>query len=72
MWNLSRERETPLPDRRDLVLRDLLGQADGDGRGDRPRRVSTCRILVIDEEDDPVALFKGIAYIEGTPLEASA
>ena len=41
-------------------------------RGACPRRVSTCRILVIDEEDDLAALFKGIAYIKGTSLDASA
>jgi len=71
MWNLSRERQTPLPGRRDLVLRDLLAQADGDERA-CPRRVSTCSILAIDEEDDLAALFKGIARIKGTSLEASA
>ena len=41
-------------------------------RGACPRRVSTCSILAIDEEDDLAALFKGIARIKGTSLEASA
>ena len=36
----------------------------------RTRRLSTCVIRVTDEQGDVVALFKGLAYIKGTPLEA--
>jgi hypothetical protein len=32
--------------------------------------VSTCRILVIDEEDGLVAMFQGIACIKVPPLAA--
>ncbi len=34
----------------------------------RTRRLSTCTVRVTDESGDLVALFKGIAYIKGTPL----
>ncbi len=33
----------------------------------RTRRLSTCLIRVTDEQGDLVALFKGIAYLKGTP-----
>ena len=35
----------------------------------RTHRLSTCLIRVTDENQDLVALFKGIAYIKGTPIE---
>ena len=35
----------------------------------RTRRLSTCLIRITDEAGELVALFKGIAYIKGTPLE---
>ena len=35
----------------------------------RTRSISTCLIRVLDESDDLVALFKGVAYIKGTPLD---
>jgi acyl-CoA thioesterase len=34
----------------------------------RTRKLSTCLVRVTDENGEPVALFKGIAYIKGTPL----
>lgn len=34
----------------------------------RTRKLSTCLIRVTDEAGEPVALFKGVAYIKGTPL----
>lgn len=34
----------------------------------RTRRLSTCVIRVTDEDDELVALFKGIAYVKGAPL----
>ena len=34
----------------------------------RTRRLSTCLVRVTDQEQDLVALFKGVAYIKGTPL----
>jgi acyl-CoA thioesterase len=36
----------------------------------RTRKLSTCLIRVTDEAGDLVALFKGVAYIKGTPLGA--
>jgi acyl-CoA thioesterase len=36
----------------------------------RTRKLSTCLIRVTDEVQDLVALFKGVAYIKGTPLGA--
>jgi len=36
----------------------------------RTRRLSTCLVLVTDQDQDLVALFKGVAYIKGTPLGA--
>ena len=36
----------------------------------RTRRLSTCVVRVTDQQDDLVALFKGVAYIKGSPLEA--
>ncbi len=36
----------------------------------RSRKLSTCVVRVQDGEGEPVALFKGIAYIKGTPLGA--
>lgn len=38
----------------------------------RTRRLSTCVIRVTDEREELVALFKGVAYIKGTPLEEFA
>jgi acyl-CoA thioesterase len=35
----------------------------------RTRRLSTCVVRVTDESGELVALFKGVAYIKGTPLE---
>jgi acyl-CoA thioesterase len=35
----------------------------------RTRRLSTCVVRITDERDDLVALFKGVAYIKGSPLE---
>ena len=34
----------------------------------RTRKLSTCLIRVTDENQDLVALFKGLAYVKGTPL----
>jgi len=34
----------------------------------RTRKLSTCVIRVRDEQEELVALFKGLAYIKGTPL----
>jgi acyl-CoA thioesterase len=34
----------------------------------RTHRLSTCLIRVLDESQELVALFKGVAYIKGTPL----
>jgi acyl-CoA thioesterase len=34
----------------------------------RTRKLSTCLVRIGDERDEPVALFKGVAYIKGTPL----
>lgn len=34
----------------------------------RTRKLSTCLVHIYDEHDEPLALFKGIAYIKGTPL----
>jgi acyl-CoA thioesterase len=36
----------------------------------RTRRLSTCLIRVTDENQELVALFKGVAYIKGTPIES--
>jgi acyl-CoA thioesterase len=36
----------------------------------RTRRLSTCLVRVTDQDRDLVALFKGVAYIKGTPLGA--
>jgi acyl-CoA thioesterase len=36
----------------------------------RTRKLSTCLIRVTDEAGELVALFKGLAYIKGTPLPA--
>ena len=36
----------------------------------RTRKLSTCLIRVTDEAGELVALFKGVAYIKGTPLPA--
>jgi acyl-CoA thioesterase len=36
----------------------------------RTRRLSTCLVRVTDQNQDLVALFKGVAYIKGTPLGA--
>ncbi|MGA2434015.1 MAG: PaaI family thioesterase [Bryobacteraceae bacterium] len=36
----------------------------------RTRKLSTCLVRVNDEQGELVALFKGLAYIKGTPLEA--
>ena len=36
----------------------------------RTRRLSTCVVRVADDQGDMVALFKGLAYIKDTPLEA--
>lgn len=38
----------------------------------RTRKLSTCVIRVTDEQDQLVALFKGVAFIKGTPLEEAA
>ncbi len=35
----------------------------------RTRKLSTCLIRVTDETGNLVGLFKGVAYIKGTPLE---
>lgn len=35
----------------------------------RTRKLSTCLIRVTDQSQDLVALFKGVAYIKGTPIE---
>ena len=35
----------------------------------RTRRLSTCLIRVTDEQQDLVALFKGVAFIKDTPLD---
>jgi acyl-CoA thioesterase len=37
----------------------------------RTRKLSTCVVRITGQHDDLVALFKGVAYIKGTPLEAS-
>jgi len=34
----------------------------------RTRKLSTCLVRISDERDELVALFKGVAYIKGTPL----
>jgi acyl-CoA thioesterase len=34
----------------------------------RTRKLSTCLVRIVDEGDELVALFKGVAYIKGTPL----
>jgi acyl-CoA thioesterase len=34
----------------------------------RTRKLSTCLIRVTDEHEELVALFKGVAYIKGTPI----
>jgi len=34
----------------------------------RTRKLSTCLIRVTDENGELVALFKGVAYVKGTPL----
>lgn len=34
----------------------------------RTRKLSTCVIRITDEHDELVGLFKGVAYIKGTPL----
>lgn len=36
----------------------------------RTRKLSTCLVRVTNEQAELVALFKGIAYIKGTPLES--
>ena len=36
----------------------------------RTRKLSTCVVRITDEAGELVALFKGLAYIKGTPLEA--
>jgi acyl-CoA thioesterase len=36
----------------------------------RTRKLSTCVVRVEDEHGAPVALFKGIAYIKGSPVPA--
>jgi acyl-CoA thioesterase len=38
----------------------------------RTHKLSTCLIRVTDEEGNLVALFKGLAYIKGTPLFEAA
>lgn len=35
----------------------------------RTRKLSTCVVRISDEEGGLVALFKGVAYIKGTPLD---
>lgn len=35
----------------------------------RTRSISTCLIRILDEREELVALFKGVAYIKGTPLD---
>jgi acyl-CoA thioesterase len=35
----------------------------------RTHKLSTCLIRVTSQEDELVALFKGVAYIKGTPLD---
>jgi len=37
----------------------------------RTRSLSTCLIRVTDESGELVALFKGVAYIKGTPIESA-
>ncbi len=34
----------------------------------RTKSISTCLIRIVDESNELVALFKGVAYIKGTPL----
>jgi acyl-CoA thioesterase len=34
----------------------------------RTRKLSTCLVRVSGEDGEPIALFKGVAYIKGTPL----
>jgi acyl-CoA thioesterase len=36
----------------------------------RTRKLSTCVVRITGQHDDLVALFKGVSYIKGTPLEA--
>lgn len=36
----------------------------------RTRKLSTCLIRVTDQDQGLVALFKGVAYIKGTPLDS--
>jgi acyl-CoA thioesterase len=38
----------------------------------RTRHLSTCLVRVTDESGELVALFKGVAYIKGSPLELPA
>jgi len=38
----------------------------------RTRKISTCVVRITDSHGDLVALFKGLAYIKGSPLEAYA
>lgn len=38
----------------------------------RTRKLSTCIVRITDEHGDLVALFKGVAYVKGAPLEARA
>ncbi len=35
----------------------------------RTRSISTCLIRILDEREELVAIFKGVAYIKGTPLD---
>ena len=35
----------------------------------RTRRLSTCVVRITGEHDELIALFKGVAYIKGSPLE---
>ena len=35
----------------------------------RTRKLSTCVVRITDEAGELVALFKGLTYIKGTPLE---
>ena len=36
----------------------------------RTRKLSTCVVRITGQHDELVALFKGVAYIKGSPLEA--
>ena len=38
----------------------------------RTRKLSTCLVRLSDERGEAVALFKGVAYIKGTPLPVNA